>query len=206
MPNRTILAPGILAAAALVGVLASLIVAQTARAQFLPAVLYGTGLRSGQKVEAFIDGKSCGSTTVSQKGEWVMQIAVEAPCAPADGKAITFTINGEAANADPAAVWHSGGIPAENIATGYSLTVAGGAPQNAPPGSATAGGGTPSGSATSAARTATAGTTATGTAGQASNDSDGSGSSPAVFIIIGVALVAAAAGGGYYLYRRNTAG
>jgi hypothetical protein len=204
MSKRTTTAPGLLVAAAFVALFAGLVAVQSASAQFLPAVLYGTGLWSGQKVEAFIDGKSCGSTTVSPKGEWVMQIPVEAPCGPTEDATITFTLNGAEATVAPAATWHSGGIPTENIATGYSLTVEGGAPANPPAASATTGNGTPGGSATAAgSRTATATGTAAGT--PSDGDEDGGGSNPAVLIVIGIVLVAAAAVGGYYLYRRNAA-
>jgi len=103
-------------------VLASLATALAAEAQFLPAVLYGGGLKSGQKVEAFIGGLSCGSTTASAKGEWVMQIPADAACKPQAGNHINFKVDGADAAPSPVARWESGGIPTGSVATGYTLT------------------------------------------------------------------------------------
>lgn len=103
--------------------LASAALASRADAQFLPAVLYGGGLKSGQKVEALIDGKVCASTTASAQGEWVMQVPADAPCGPKPGSAILFRVDGALAAPAPAAEWQSGGIPSANVAKGYTLFV-----------------------------------------------------------------------------------
>ncbi len=107
--------------------LASLAASRAAEAQFLPAVLYGGGLKAGQKVEAFIGGVSCGSTTASAKGEWVLQIPAEAPCKPQASNGITFKVDGVEATSAPAATWESGGIPTGSVKTGYTLSAGGGA-------------------------------------------------------------------------------
>src|SRR5678815_5837799 len=57
--------------------------ATTANAQQPPAVFYGKGLKSGDKVEAFIGGKSCGTSTANTAGEWSIQVSATA--APAVG-------------------------------------------------------------------------------------------------------------------------
>jgi len=49
--------------------------ATTANAQQPPAVFYGKGLKSGDKVEAFIGGKSCGTATGNAAGEWSIQVS-----------------------------------------------------------------------------------------------------------------------------------
>ena len=125
MLTRTVARPVAIAAAACVTLILGLVAARPVAAQFLPTVLYGAGLAPGQKVEAFIDGKSCASTTASPKGEWVMQIPVDAPCGPKPDAAITFTLDGKPVTATPAATWQSGGIPTASIRTGYSLTASG---------------------------------------------------------------------------------
>jgi len=112
-----------LALALALTLLASMTVVTAARAQFLPAVLYGGGLKSGQKVEALINGVSCGTTTASAKGEWVLQVPVEAPCKPKAGDPIAFKVDGAEATSAPAANWESGGIPTGSVKTGYALTV-----------------------------------------------------------------------------------
>lgn len=123
---RTIARRRSLALALALAMLASMTAVAVARAQFLPAVLYGGGLRSGQQVEALINGVSCGTTTASTKGEWVMQVPVEAPCKPKAGNAITFKVDGVEATSAPAATWESGGIPTASVKTGYALTAGGG--------------------------------------------------------------------------------
>ena len=128
MLNRTIARPGAIATVAFVTLALGLIAARPAVAQFLPAVLYGAGLTPGQNVEASINGKACASTTATPKGEWLMQIPVNAPCGPEAGAAIAFTVDGEPAIAIPPATWESGGIPTASIGTGYSLTNTDGRP------------------------------------------------------------------------------
>jgi hypothetical protein len=153
-----------------------------AHAQFLPAVFYGTGLEAGQTVEAFIEGKSCGSTKTNDAGEWIMQIPPDAPCAPAPGTPISrgatvaFTLDGQPAAVDPPATWESGGIPTANIRQGYTLTVEGAG-----------------GSGNIGAETA------------ADGDSDGGRSNAMLLVGGGVILLVAAAAGGFFLFRRNSA-
>jgi hypothetical protein len=96
--------------------------ASSANAQTPPAVFYGKGLAAGARVEAFIGGRSCGSATVNAAGEWSIQVAADAACAPAAGAAVTFTLNGATAVATPPAVWQGGGLPPD-VANGYVLTV-----------------------------------------------------------------------------------
>jgi len=113
---------GLVAAAAALMLTLGLAAAGSASAQVLPAVLYGKGLTAGQTVAASIGGKQCGTATVTAAGEWTMQIASDNSCGPTDGAAISFTVNGQAATASPAATWKSGGTPSD-IANGYKLTV-----------------------------------------------------------------------------------
>jgi hypothetical protein len=116
------LALGLVAAvAALVFTMVSMTSAGTVSAQTPPATVYGKGLPSGTRVEAFIGGRSCGSTTVNAAGEWSISIPTTAPCAPTAGAAITFTMNGNPATSTPAAVWQGGGLPPD-VANGYVLT------------------------------------------------------------------------------------
>ncbi|MEZ4554465.1 MAG: hypothetical protein AB7L91_00885 [Dehalococcoidia bacterium] len=159
----------VLAAALALSIVASFAAVRAADAQFLPAVLYGGGLESGQTVEVLIGGVSCGSTTASEEGEWVIQVPVEAPCNPEAGDAITFKLDGVEATSSPAATWESGGIPTGSVATGYSLTAAAG-------GGATADG---------------------------AEDGDGGGSNVALFIGLGVVLIAVLAGGGWFISQRQ---
>jgi hypothetical protein len=93
----------------------------TAHAQTPPAVFYGKGVAAGTRVEAFIGGRSCGSSTVNAAGEWSIQIAADAACAPTAGAAVSFTLNGSPATSTPAATWQAGGLP-PNVANGYALT------------------------------------------------------------------------------------
>lgn len=180
MAHTTVARVRTVAAAGALTLVLSLFVAGVAQAQFLPAVFYGTGLEAGQTVEAFIDGRSCGSTTTNAAGEWKLQIAPDAPCAPApetpltDGAGVTFTIDGEAATAEPAATWESGGIPAGSIRTGYALTADG-----------EGGGGETGGGSETAA------------------EDDGGGSNAALLIGGGVVVLLAAAAGGFFILRRN---
>jgi hypothetical protein len=94
--------------------------ASPAHAQTPPAVFYGKGLTAGTRVEAFVGGRSCGSSTVNTAGEWSIQIAADAACAPTAGAAVSFTLNGAPASATPASAWQAGGLPPD-VANGYVL-------------------------------------------------------------------------------------
>jgi hypothetical protein len=93
-----------------------------------PATYFGAGLTEGDSVEAFIGSQSCGSTTVTPAGEWVIVVAVDAPCSPVSGAAVSFTVNGS--TAEEQLTWEPGGSP-PNLATGLALTV-GAAPPKPP--------------------------------------------------------------------------
>lgn len=170
MPYRTASRRPLLAVLAL-AILASMATVGSAEAQFLPAIVYGGGLKTGQKVEAFIDGKACASTTASARGEWVMQIVVDAPCAPKPGAAITFKVDGASATSSPEATWQSGGIPTGSVKSGYTLTFGAGS----------------------------------GSTDSTSEDGEGGGSNAALFVGIGVVLIAAVGGAGWFMYRRRPA-
>lgn len=114
---------GLVVAAAAIMFTASMSFAGTASAQTPPATVYGKGLKSGDKVEAFVAGKSCGTATANAAGEWSISIPTTAACAPTAGAAISFTLNGAAAGATPAATWQGGGLPAD-VANGYVLGAA----------------------------------------------------------------------------------
>lgn len=179
---------GLVAAAAALVLTLGLATAGSASAQVLPAVLYGKGLTAGQTVAASIGGKSCGSATVTAAGEWTMQIGSDNACGPTDGAAISFTVNGQAATASPAAVWKSGGTPSD-IANGYKLTVS----------QATA---TATASATASATavaTATPAPPKTGNAGLLGTDGGNGG----LWLLLGFAAVAGAAVAGRQLYGRR---
>jgi len=179
---------GLVAAAAALVLSLGLAAAGSASAQVLPAVLYGKGLTAGQTVAASIGGKSCGSATVTAAGEWTMQIGSDNACGPTDGAAISFTVNGQAATASPAAVWKSGGTPSD-IANGYKLTVS----------QATA---TATASATASATavaTATPAPPKTGNAGLLGTDGGNGG----LWLLLGFAAVAGAAVAGRQLYGRR---
>src|SRR5437762_12592131 len=111
---------GLVAAVAALMLSLGMAFASTAHAQTPPAVFYGKGLKAGDKVEAFIGGKSCGTSTVNAAGEWAIQISATAACGPTAGAAVSFTLNGTAAVVTPAAVWAGGGTPPD-IANGYVL-------------------------------------------------------------------------------------
>jgi hypothetical protein len=115
------LALGLVAAvAALVFTMVNMVSAGTVNAQTPPATVYGKGQTNGARIEAFIGGRSCGSTTVNAAGEWSIPIPTTAACAPTAGAAISFTINGNPATSTPAAVWQGGGLPPD-VANGYVL-------------------------------------------------------------------------------------
>jgi hypothetical protein len=184
--SRTLTRFGLVAAAAALMLTLGLATAGSANAQVLPAVLYGKGLTAGQSVVASIGGKTCGTATVTAAGEWTLQIAPDNACGPTAGAAISFTINGAAATASPAATWASGGTPSD-IANGYKLTVA----------QATA---TPAATSTPAAATATPAPPKTGNAGLLGGDS----SNGTMWLLLGFAAVAGAAVAGRELYTRRS--
>jgi hypothetical protein len=181
---------GLVAAAAALMLTLGLAVAGSAQAQVLPAVLYGKGLTAGQTVAASIGGKQCATATVTAAGEWTMQIAPDNACGPTAGAAISFTINGAAATASPAATWASGGTPSD-IANGYKLTLtpatptATTAPTTAPTAVVTA--------------TATPAPPKTGNAGLLGEDGNNGG----LWLLLGFAAVAGAAVAGRQLYSRR---
>jgi hypothetical protein len=179
---------GLVAAAAALMLTLGLAVAGSAQAQVLPAVLYGKGLTAGQTVAASIGGKQCATATVTAAGEWTMQIAPDNACGPTAGAAITFTVNGAAATASPAATWASGGTPSD-IANGYKLTVV-----QATPTATTA----PT-TAPTAVATATPAPPKTGNAGLLGEDGNNGG----LWLLLGFAAVAGAAVAGRQLYSRR---
>ena len=63
-----------------------------ARADPLPFLADGVGLRPGQVVEAFNKGVSVGTTTVDASGNWSISIPASAA---ADGDRIAFTLDGK---------------------------------------------------------------------------------------------------------------
>lgn len=208
MPYSPVVRFRAVAAAALLTLVLSFLAVGAARAQFLPAVFYGTGLQAGQVVAAYINDQFCGSTTVNEQGEWILQIAADASCGPTEGAPVAFAVNDQLMTAEPPAIWQSGGIPTGSIATGYAFTPANGeAPGRGATGTPVAGGtgsatGTP-GAGGSATGTATS-TAAAESSDEAAADDDG-GSNTLVFAGIGVVVLAAAAAGGFLLYRRNAA-
>ena len=128
--TRLVLAAGLFAfVLGLAGAFAS-----AAYAQNPPAVFYGTDTSSGDVVEAFIDGVSCGSATATSDG-WVIQIDEDAACDPADGDDVSFTLNGTAVEEHE--TWTAGGSPA-NVA-GTTLTAMADAPAPSPPDTGNAG-------------------------------------------------------------------
>jgi hypothetical protein len=172
---------GLVVAAAAIMFTASMSFAGTASAQTPPATVYGKGLKSGDKVEAFVAGKSCGSTTVNAAGEWSISIPTTSACGPTAGAAISFTLNGAAATSTPAAVWQGGGLPPD-VANGYVL--AAGAAQ------ATA---TPAGTVVTAPKTGNAGLLGGG------NDA------ASRWLVLGVAIVALGAVAGTRVYAGRKA-
>jgi hypothetical protein len=195
--SRTLTRFGLVAAAAALMLTLGLATAGSANAQVLPAVLYGKGLTAGQSVVASIGGKTCGTATVTAAGEWTMQIAPDNACTPTAGAAISFTVNGAAATASPAATWASGGTPGD-IANGYKLTVtqATATPTASATAAATA---TTAATSTPAAATATPAPPKTGNAGLLGRDS----SNGMMWLLLGFAAVAGAAVAGRELYVRR---
>jgi hypothetical protein len=127
---------GLVAAVAALMLTVSMSLAETATAQTPPAVFYGKGLKSGDKVEATIGGKSCGTATANAAGEWSISVQSTATCAPTANAAVAFTLNGGAATSTPAATWQGGGLPPD-VANGYVL--AAGAAAVTPPKTGNAG-------------------------------------------------------------------
>lgn len=188
---------GFVAAAAALLLTLGLVAASTANAQVLPAVLYGKGLTSGQVVAASIGGKQCGTATVNAAGEWTMQIAPDNACGPTANAAISFTVDGKAATASPAAVWNSGGTPGD-VQNGYKLTVVTATATATATATHTA---TAEASAT-ATHTATPVPSApkTGNAGLLGED----GGNGALWLLVGLAAVAGAGVAARSLYGRRS--
>jgi len=166
---------GLVVAAAAIMFSAGLGLATSANAQTPPATFYGKGLKSGDKVEAFIAGKSCGTSTANAAGEWSISVASTAACAPTAGAAVSFTLNGAAATATPAATWQGGGLPAD-VANGYVLA---------------AGAATPAGTVTAPK---------TGNAGLLGGANDAASTA----LVMGVAIVALGAVVGTRVYAGRT--
>ncbi len=115
---------GLVVAAAAIMFTASMSFAgTTASAQTPPATFYGKTLKSGDKIELFIAGKSCGTATANAAGEWSVSVPTTAACAPTAGAAVTATVNGAAVSLSPAATWQGGGLPAD-VANGYTIGAA----------------------------------------------------------------------------------
>jgi len=114
---------GLVAALAAIMFSVSLAFAGSANAQTPPATFYGKTLKSGDKIELFIAGKSCGTATANAAGEWSVSVPTTAACAPTAGAAVTATVNGAAVSLSPAATWQGGGLPAD-VANGYTIGAA----------------------------------------------------------------------------------
>src|SRR2546426_11159723 len=112
---------GLVGSVAVVLLTLSMAVATVTSAQAPPAVYYGKGLTANDAVEAFIGGRSCGSTRVTAQGEWVLQIPATAACTPTAGAAVSFTLNGLPTTVSPAVAWQPGGTPTD-VANGPRLT------------------------------------------------------------------------------------
>ncbi|MEX1022955.1 MAG: hypothetical protein WD058_07385 [Dehalococcoidia bacterium] len=98
--------------------------ASTAGAQLAaPFTAYGVGVPAGATVEAFVAGQSCGTAVADAAGNWLLPIAPTAPCAPKDGSAITFRLNGQATTGE--ATFSTGGAP-EDVVGGIPLEVVAG--------------------------------------------------------------------------------
>jgi hypothetical protein len=94
--------------------------ATDAHAQLPAFTAYGSGLKAGDKIEAFDERNSCGRATADWKGNWILQISRSAPCYPEIGDRITFTLNGAATSASE--TFKPGGAP-KDVARGVTLTV-----------------------------------------------------------------------------------
>ena len=104
-------------------------VATAAHAQVPPFTADGSGLKAGDKVESFDGTKSCGTATADANGNWILQIASNAPCNPAANDTLTFTLNGAPTSASE--TYKAGGAP-KDVARGITLTVTGGVPTPVP--------------------------------------------------------------------------
>jgi hypothetical protein len=99
-----------------------------ASAQSAPATFYGrAGVTAGQKLEASIGGRACGTTTVNAANEWALSIPLSAACEPTEGAPVKFTVDGKPATLSPAPVWKIGGTPPD-IANGYKVAADGASP------------------------------------------------------------------------------
>ena len=65
---------GLVVAAAAIMFSAGLGLATSANAQTPPATFYGKGLKSGDKVGAWIGGKVCAEATANAAGEWSISV------------------------------------------------------------------------------------------------------------------------------------
>lgn len=104
--------------AALAIALGLLVASATAVQAQGPFTAYGIGLSAGDAVEASIGGVSCASATADADGNWILTIDTSAPCSPAEGDTINFTLNG--ASVEETAEWTAGGTPATS---GYDPNV-----------------------------------------------------------------------------------
>ncbi len=98
-------------------------VTSTVQAQTSFFVAYGTGLSSGDVVEIFAEGTSCGTTTVLAGGEWIINVGTDgdaSDCSAVTGDELTFTVNGEATTATE--TYSNGGTPTD-AANGIALIV-----------------------------------------------------------------------------------
>jgi hypothetical protein len=93
--------------------------ATDALAQVPPFTAYGSGLKAGDKIEAFDGTKSCGTTRADSNGNWILQLSSSARCRPATGDRITFTLNGAATSASE--IYKPAGAP-KDVARGVPLT------------------------------------------------------------------------------------
>src|SRR5437762_2414773 len=84
-----------------------------AQAQVPPFTAYGSLLKAGDKIEAFDGTRSCGTATADSNGNWILQISSSAPCNPATGDKITFTLNGAATSASE--TYKPGGAPKKGV-------------------------------------------------------------------------------------------
>ena len=98
-----------------------------------PATYFGAGLASGDAVEAFANGQSCGAATADAAGEWVIVVGAGALCEPVEGDVVTFTLNGQSVEEQEA--WRPAGAPA-NLATGLTFTLKDDPPTSIPGGPA----------------------------------------------------------------------
>ena len=161
--------------------------AGTTHAQNPPATFYGTQ-ESGDVVDALIDGVSCGTATAASDGFWMMLIAEDAPCSPADGDTVNFTSNGDAMEATE--TWSPGGAPAD-AADGVPSTLAAAPAAAAPEAPAATAPEAPAAAAPEAPAAAAPAAPATGNAGLLAAEQ---GASPWLALSLGVLALAMVAG------------